>query len=105
MTPTWRFPAGVAALSIVALLTAFEPSLQPAWKALSAVVAGVALLDLLLSRRRPALVFSREDFWTISVVMVVSNLPVMILEGIFTLFCITFLKKVRPEILDIVPGK
>lgn len=60
MIPSWRLPAVVAALSIVALLSAFVPSLQPAWKALSAIVAGVALLDLLLSRRRPVPAFSRE---------------------------------------------
>ena len=60
MIPSRRLPASVLALCIVALLAAFVPSLQPAWKVLSAVVVGAALLDLLLSRKRPALTLNRE---------------------------------------------
>ena len=60
MTPSGRLSVSVALLCIVALVTAFAPSLQPVWKALAGVIFGAALFDLLLSRKRPALDFRRE---------------------------------------------
>ena len=46
-----------------------------------------------------ALVFTEKNFWSLSGLIVAANLPVMVIEGIVTVFCITFLKKVHPEIL------
>jgi len=46
-----------------------------------------------------ALIFTEKNFWSLSGLIVAANLPVMIIEGIVTVFCITFLKKVHPEIL------
>ncbi len=46
-----------------------------------------------------ALIFTEENFWEVSSAVIVAHLPVMIIEGIITAFCITFLKKVKPEIL------
>jgi cobalt/nickel transport system permease protein len=46
-----------------------------------------------------ALIFSEEKFLEVSVLIVLSNLPVMIIEGIITAFCVVFLKKVQPELL------
>lgn len=60
MIPSRRLPAILLALCIVALMAAFVPSLQPAWKILSAVVVGAALSDFLLSRKHPALTLNRE---------------------------------------------
>jgi len=47
-----------------------------------------------------ALIFTGETFVKIAKLMLISHLPVMILEGILTAFCIGFLRKVRPEILE-----
>lgn len=46
-----------------------------------------------------ALVTTGESFLNAAKIVVVAHLPVMIIEGIITAFCIVFLKKVRPEIL------
>jgi len=48
-----------------------------------------------------ALVFTREPFIQVAKLVLIAHLPVMILEGVLTVFCIGFLRKVRPEILDI----
>lgn len=52
-----------------------------------------------------ALIFTEKNFWSLSGLIVAANLPVMIVEGIITAFCITFLKKVHPEILPGNPEK
>jgi cobalt/nickel transport system permease protein len=46
-----------------------------------------------------ALIFTEENFWEVSSLIVIVNLPVMIIEGIITVFCLLFLKKVHPAIL------
>jgi cobalt/nickel transport system permease protein len=46
-----------------------------------------------------ALVFTEENFFEISAVVVVAHIPVMIVEGIVTATCVAFLKKVQPAML------
>ncbi|MEE8564034.1 MAG: cobalt transporter CbiM [Atribacterota bacterium] len=48
-----------------------------------------------------ALVFTGEPFIQVAKLALIAHMPVMILEGALTVFCIGFLRKVRPEILDI----
>jgi len=48
-----------------------------------------------------ALVFTGEPFIQVAKLVLITHLPVMILEGVLTVFCIGFLRKVRPEILDV----
>jgi len=48
-----------------------------------------------------ALTFTEENFLKVSYVVVIAHLPVMIIEGIITAFCVAFLKKVQP---DMLPG-
>jgi cobalt/nickel transport system permease protein len=48
-----------------------------------------------------ALVSTGESFLNIAKVVVVAHLPVMLIEGIITSFCVIFLKKVKPEILEV----
>ncbi len=48
-----------------------------------------------------ALVFTGELFIQVAKLALIAHLPVMILEGALTVFCIGFLRKVRPEVLDI----
>ncbi len=47
-----------------------------------------------------SLFFTEQNFWEVSMLVVMANLPVMIIEGIVTIFCIGFLKKVHPGILN-----
>ena len=48
-----------------------------------------------------ALVFTGEPFMQVAKLVLIAHLPIMIIEGILTVFCIGFLRKVRPEILSI----
>ena len=56
--------------------------------ALSAVITGAVL------------VFTEENFFRISAIIMAAHVPVMIIEGVVTAACVTFLNKVRPEMLD-----
>lgn len=57
---------------------------------LSGIIAGLALT------------FTDENFFEIAGMIVLVHVPVMIIEGIVSAFCVTFLKKVQP---DILPGR
>ena len=46
-----------------------------------------------------SLVFAEESFTVAAKLIVAAHLPVMIIEGLITLFCVAFLKKVKPELL------
>ncbi|MDR2442854.1 MAG: cobalt transporter CbiM [Deltaproteobacteria bacterium] len=47
-----------------------------------------------------SLYLTGEQFKLVAVQVIIGNFPVMIIESIVVMFCIKFLKKVRPEILD-----
>jgi cobalt/nickel transport system permease protein len=49
-----------------------------------------------------ALVFTGEAFLTVAKLVVLAHIPVMIIEGIFTLFIFLFVLKVRPEMLKAI---
>jgi len=57
-------------------------------------VGGGALLIAL------SLLCTGEEFMNVARLTLLAHLPVMIIEGIITAFCVTFLKKVRPDILE-----
>ncbi len=48
-----------------------------------------------------ALWFSNENFLEISLTIIVANIPVMLIEGVVTGFCVSFLLKVYPEIIPL----
>ena len=54
---------------------------------ISSIIVGIALM------------FTEEEFLKISAMVVIAHLPVMIIEGIVTAFCVAFLQKVQPEML------
>jgi cobalt/nickel transport system permease protein len=43
--------------------------------------------------------FTEENFLEVAGLVVTAHLPVMVIEGIITAFCVAFLKKVKPELL------
>lgn len=49
-----------------------------------------------------ALVFSGDAFLTAAKVIVAAHIPIMIIEGIIAAACVKFLKKVKPEILEVL---
>ena len=52
-----------------------------------------------------SLFLSGDHFLNVARIVVIANLPVMFIEGLITLFCVRFLKKVKPEILEVVYEK
>ena len=68
--------------------------------ALPAAFAGgflsVALSALILGL---ALVFTEENFFEVSAVVIAAHIPVMVIEGLVTAMCVAFLKKVQPNML------
>jgi cobalt/nickel transport system permease protein len=54
---------------------------------LSAVILGLAL------------VFTEENFFEVSAIVIVAHIPVMIIEGMVTALCVAFLRKVQPTML------
>ncbi|MFY9707348.1 MAG: cobalt transporter CbiM [Desulfobacterales bacterium] len=46
-----------------------------------------------------ALMFTEENFLAVATLVVTAHIPVMIIEGIITAFCVVFLKKVQPAML------
>lgn len=52
-----------------------------------------------------SLYISGDHFLTVAKLVVIANLPIMLIEGLIILFCVRFLKKVKPEILEVVYEK
>jgi cobalt/nickel transport system permease protein len=46
-----------------------------------------------------ALMFTQESFLEVAWAVVITHLPVMFIEGLVAVFCVSFLKKVQPELL------
>ena len=61
-------------------------------------LTGVGLGALLVAI---ALVSTGEGFLNLAKMLVIAYLPVMVVEGIITSFCVVFLRKVKPEILEV----
>ena len=49
-----------------------------------------------------SLYFTGEQFLAVAKMIVIANLPIMVIEGIVAFFCVRFLKKVKPDILEVV---
>jgi len=56
------------------------------------VLFGAVILGL-------ALIFTEENFFAVSAVVIAGHIPVMIIEGVITAVCVSFLKKVQPSML------
>ena len=93
----------VMALPAVLCHYLFRPMLwrQPAISLAAAFGCGffpVMLAGILVAL---SLVFTGAHFTEVALLVVTVHLPVMVIEGVVTVFCITFLKKVQP---DMLPG-
>lgn len=59
--------------------------------------AGSVFMGALLAGA--SLMFTQGGFLAVAGLIVTAHLPVMIIEGVVTVFCVAFLKKVKPEML------
>ncbi|RTZ99153.1 MAG: cobalt transporter CbiM [Deltaproteobacteria bacterium] len=57
-----------------------------------AVLLGAVLVGL-------ALIFTGQEFLEVTGIIMAAHLPVMVIEGVITLFAVAFLKKVQPALL------
>ncbi len=94
----------IMALPAIIVYYVFSPfALKAGKKAFAAAFLGgacsVFIAALLLAA---ALWLTEKNFFEVAVLIVTAHLPVMVIEGIVTGFCISFFKKVYPEIL---PGQ
>ncbi|MCG8641249.1 MAG: cobalt transporter CbiM [Desulfobacterales bacterium] len=46
-----------------------------------------------------SLIFTEENFFEVAVLVITAHIPVMVIEGFITAFCVGFLKKVQPDSL------
>jgi cobalt/nickel transport system permease protein len=60
-------------------------------------VSGILLSGILVAT---ALITTGQAFLKVAELVLLAHIPVMIIEGIITLFIFVFLKKVRPEMLE-----
>ena len=74
---------------------------QPSTRPIAAFSAGA--LSILLSSLLTALALSLSDegFAVTAKMLIITNLPVMLIEGCITMFTIGFITKVQPEILQL----
>lgn len=61
---------------------------------------GVALAVVLTAL---ALAFTDEGFWLAAQLLLLAHLPVMLAEGLITMFTVSFIMRVRPELLGMAP--
>lgn len=61
---------------------------------------GVALAAVLTAL---ALAFTDEGFWLATQLLLLAHLPVMLAEGLITMFTVSFIMRVRPELLGMAP--
>ncbi len=71
---------------------------SPQYTFVAAFLAGAGSVGLAALGLGSALYFTEKNFLEVSMLVMTANLPVMIIEGIVTGFCVTFLLKVYPEI-------
>ncbi len=67
------------------------------WAIVSAFFCGALSVFLTSLMVAVSLIFTEDSFWEVAVLVVTAHVPVMIIEGFVTAFCVAFLKKVQPE--------
>ena len=93
------------ALPALVCFFAFGPGIKSQKTSISAIASfmcgfcAVFLSSLMVAI---SLFITGQHFLTVAKLIVVANMPVMSIEGLITLFCVRFLKKVKPEILEVV---
>ena len=82
------------------LLLGHAAAKPTAWGSVAAFLTGA--LSVLLAGLLAALVlfFTEEGFLKAATLILAAHIPVMIIEGIITVFAISFLRKVAPEMLQ-----
>jgi cobalt/nickel transport system permease protein len=91
---------GLPALIVYLLFGYFIKKENTALTVVCAFLAGSVAVLLSILFTAFSLVFSGEEFTNIARIMVMAHIPVVIIEGVVSVFIVTLLKKVKPEILE-----
>ncbi len=83
-----------------AMLHRFVINPSPFISAFSAFVCGALAITLSGLMVAASLVFTEEPFLEAAKIVLLFHLPIMIVEGIVTVFIVGFLRKVKPEVLE-----
>ena len=97
-TVIMAFPAIVCFYAFSTPIRSQKPSVSMAGSFMcgfGAILLGVLMLAF-------ALVFAGDHFAAVAKVAVIAYLPIMAIEGIIAALCVRFIKRVRPEILEVV---
>jgi len=92
------------ALPALVCFYVFGPGVRSHRKAVSVIASFICgFMAVFLGSLMVALslVFTGEHFLIVAKLVVITHLPVMVIEGLITLFCVRFLKNVKPEILEV----
>lgn len=91
----------IMALPAVICYHLFGPFIlkKQAFAAVAAFACGAGAVFLGAVLVGACLMFTEGSFLEVAGLVVTAHLPVMIVEGVVTVFCVAFLKKVRPEML------
>jgi len=91
---------GVPALIVSLLFSHLVKNESTALTVVCAFLAGAVAVLLSILFTAFSLVFSGEEFTNIARIMVMAHIPVVVIEGVVSVFIVTLLKKVKPEILE-----
>ncbi len=93
----------VMALPAVAVSYLFGPLVrgQGRWRMIGSFAAGATAILLSTLLMALALLGTDQHFLITARVLLLSQLPLMVIEGVITLFVISFLARVQPELLHI----
>lgn len=72
---------------------------RPSIAAVAAFACGAGSVFLGALLVGASLMFTEGSFFEVAGLVVTAHLPVMLIEGVMTVFCVAFLKKVKPEML------
>lgn len=91
----------IMALPAVLCYMAFSPLIQKRNPVAMVAAFACGFLSVFLGTLLVGLglIFTEENFFDVSAIVVAAHLPVMIIEGLVTALCVAFLKKVQPEML------
>jgi len=92
----------IMALPAIVCYYIFTPLIRRSGAVAAVAAFGCGALAVLLGALLlgAALMFTEENFLEVTAIVVAAQLPVMLIEGLVTAFCLSFLKKVYPEILE-----
>jgi len=93
----------VMALPAVAVSYLFGPLVrgQGRWRMIGSFAAGATAIFLSTILMALALITTDQHFLITARLLLISQLPLMVIEGVITLFVISFLARVQPELLQI----